>query len=129
MLRAVQADALQVVEWGQCSLVDVRAGGLAGEPKMTDHHHRRLRGTYFVDEYGEEWCVLLVEWDDEYERNYAYYYDAELGDPPGGHINWRRYPRADGSRWPTIEDCENSTVEQVDEWIEARHKPKKRARI
>ena len=30
MLRAVQADALQVVEWGQCSLVDVRAGGLAG---------------------------------------------------------------------------------------------------
>ena len=104
-----------------------RAGGLAGEPKMTDHHHRRLRGTYFVDEVGEEWRVLLVEWDDDYERNYAYSYDAKLGDPPGTGQN-SRYTRADGSRWPVIEDCENSTVEQVDDWIAARHKPKKRAR-
>ena len=104
-----------------------RAGGLAGEPKMTDHHHRRLRGTYFVDEYGEEWCVLKVAWDDDYDCNHAFYYDAALGDPPGNGVLYR-YPRADGSRWPTIEDCEYSTVEQVDEWIAARHKPKKRAR-
>jgi len=104
-----------------------RSGGWVGEPKMTVHHHRRLRGTYFVDEYGEEWCVLLVEWDDEYDCNHAFYYDAALGDPPGNGVLYR-YPRADGSRWPTIEDCEYSTVEQVDEWIAARHKPKKRAR-
>ena len=101
--------------------------GDAGEPKMTDHHHHRLRGTYFVDEYGEEWCVLKVAWDDDYDCNHAFYYDAALGDPPGNGVLYR-WPRADGSRWPTIEDCEYSTVEQVDEWIEAGHKPKKRAR-
>ena len=101
-----------------------RDGGWVGEPKMTVHHHRRLRGTYFVDEYGEEWCVLLVEWDDEYDCNHAFYYDAELGDPAAPGQN-NRY----GKRWPTIEDCEYSTVEQVNEWIEAGHKPKKRARI
>ena len=103
----------------------VRAGGWTGEPKMTAHHHRRLRGTYFVDEYGEEWRVLLVEWDDEYERNHAFYYDAALGDPPPPG---RRPSRPDGSRWPTLEDCQYSLVEQVDDWIAARHKPKKRAR-
>ena len=106
-----------------------RGGGWVGEPKMTDTHNGRLRGTYFVDEWGEEWRVLKVMWDDDYDCNHAFYYDAALGDPcnpltDGNSI----YPRADGSRWPTLEDCQYSTVEQVDEWIEARHKPKKRAR-
>ena len=106
-----------------------RTGGWVGEPKMTRHHHDRLRGTYFVDEWGEEWRVLKVMWDDDYDCNHAFYYDAALGDPcnpltDGNSI----YPRADGSRWPTLEDCQYSTVEQVDEWIEAGHKPKKRAR-
>ena len=103
-----------------------RGGGLVGEPKMTRRHYDRLRGTYFVDEWGDQWRVLLVEWDDEDVCNYAYYYDAELGDPPSGQYRGKNRP--DGSRWPTIEDCEYSTVEQVDEWIAARHKPKKRAR-
>ena len=99
--------------------------GWVGEPKMTDHHHDRLRGTYFVDEWGEEWRVLKVAWDDEGECNYVYYYDPALGDPPPHRQHGRR---PDGSRWPTTKDCQYSTVDQVDAWIAARHKPKKLAR-
>ena len=68
----------------------------------------QLKGVEFVDD-GERWRVLKVSFDAEHEEPVCFYFDAKLGDKG------------------TVDDCEYSAVDEVQQWI-ANHRRRLKAK-
>ena len=77
-----------------------------------DEHHvarlnEELKGVEFVDN-GDRWRVFKVDFDAEHKEPVCFYFDAKLGDKG------------------TVDDCEYSAVDEVQEWI-ANHRRRLKA--
>ena len=70
--------------------------------------NEELKGVELV-EGSDRWCVFKVDFDAEHRKPVCFYFDAKLGDKG------------------TIDDCEYSAVDEVQEWI-ANHRRRLKAK-